>query len=539
VVRGGANDLLNLITSCEACNLGKGTEQLAENSLIEKQRRQLEQLAEKREQLQMMFEWQQSLAQMSDETVVQLAEYWSVMVRPFQLTAAGIKDLKRYIRRHGLAAVMEAMHVAVDEYVEHDSENQPTSDSVNLAWRKVGGICSVREAEKDKPYLKKVLYIRGILRNRLSYCNEPLALQLLTSCAQAGIDLDALMAHAKSARNWSSWRSDIEEWLAGPDEDEPEPQHTAGTPAPVEALPSTATVSRVQGRFGEDNQYFEVTYEEIAGVSIQEVGQATVLSYDWDTISIAQHQVPVTLWITNHNDAALYTVDLHWFANPDGASPETVRQLLTRPYHYLSRRSDFAVTRYADHISRGGWAALSYSERTAGKNLGDDSERIRGFHETLLAEAVENSNWPPPIPLYCPSVEVVLGINELRAQRLESFEVYTHITVEHDRASGQAPTFALILTNDPYFPIVAWADTEMALDDEDPAAPDRATEWLACMKALDRHMSLLVLPPAYDEKRVRVGSLLALQPMALDEAYNAALEVFREQEAATAPILYR
>ena len=42
VKEGGTNDILNLITSCSDCNLGKGARLLTDKSTLEKQRKQCE-----------------------------------------------------------------------------------------------------------------------------------------------------------------------------------------------------------------------------------------------------------------------------------------------------------------------------------------------------------------------------------------------------------------------------------------------------------------------------------------------------------------
>jgi hypothetical protein len=52
---GGTNDLVNLTTSCAACNGGKGKRRLEDASILERQRDEFEQLMERREQLQMLL----------------------------------------------------------------------------------------------------------------------------------------------------------------------------------------------------------------------------------------------------------------------------------------------------------------------------------------------------------------------------------------------------------------------------------------------------------------------------------------------------
>lgn len=61
VVNGGRNEITNLITSCFACNSGKGGRALSDHTVLQKQRRQLEELNERRQQLEMMAEWRKGL----------------------------------------------------------------------------------------------------------------------------------------------------------------------------------------------------------------------------------------------------------------------------------------------------------------------------------------------------------------------------------------------------------------------------------------------------------------------------------------------
>ena len=63
VAEGGETTLLNLITACVDCNLGKGARPLSDDSAMAKQHRQLAELEERRQQLEMMREWREELAQ--------------------------------------------------------------------------------------------------------------------------------------------------------------------------------------------------------------------------------------------------------------------------------------------------------------------------------------------------------------------------------------------------------------------------------------------------------------------------------------------
>jgi hypothetical protein len=212
VAKGGTNDLLNLITACKDCNAGKSDRQLSDSTVLDKQRQQLEELQERKEQIDMMFQWQKGLLGLDDQVIRQLTGFWSEQVPGYSLNENGMKEIKRLNRKFDLDEIMAAMKIAAEQYLEFE-DGKPTKESVEEAWRKVGGVCVVRREEKKRPHMKKLRYIRGILRNRLSYLDEGRALQLLEGAFNVNASLDSLEKHAKSVRTWTEWRNGIEAFI--------------------------------------------------------------------------------------------------------------------------------------------------------------------------------------------------------------------------------------------------------------------------------------------------------------------------------------
>ena len=213
VSKGGTNDILNLITSCKDCNAGKSDRQLADTTVIDKRRQQLEELQERKEQIEMMFQWQKGLLELDEEVINRLSDFWSEQVPGYSLNENGIKGLKQLKKRFEIDEIMAAMKIAADQYLKYDENGHPTKESVEYAWKKVGGICNTRRQERDKPYIQRLYYIRGILRNRLSYINELLALQLLQKAMELDASLDSLEQHAKAVKNWTQWRQAVENFI--------------------------------------------------------------------------------------------------------------------------------------------------------------------------------------------------------------------------------------------------------------------------------------------------------------------------------------
>lgn len=212
VAKGGSSDILNLITACKSCNSGKSDRKLSDNSVLEKQRQQLLELQERKEQIEMMMDWQRELAKLDDYAIEQVANFWAELVPPYILNDNGKRSLEKLLKKFSLDQVLEAMRIATKQYIEF-VDKKPTQESVEKAWSKIGGICALKKFDKNNPEMKEIYYIRGILRNRLSYLNEGLALGLLKKSVSLGANLESLKEFAIEVKNWSTWRTAMEQHI--------------------------------------------------------------------------------------------------------------------------------------------------------------------------------------------------------------------------------------------------------------------------------------------------------------------------------------
>lgn len=148
---GGKNDILNLVTACEGCNSGKGSTPLDDTSALAKRRHQGEALQERREQIQMMADWHKGLLALEDASVDAVAELWKeVTCDQYHLNDSGRTSAKSLIRQFGISEVMEAMPLSAAAYFKYE-DGRITSDSVNKAFNKLGGICYNRRRWRDNP----------------------------------------------------------------------------------------------------------------------------------------------------------------------------------------------------------------------------------------------------------------------------------------------------------------------------------------------------------------------------------------------------
>lgn len=207
--KGGTDDLLNLVSSCVDCNLGKSDRLLSDSAVIHKLKGQLDELQERREQLEMMIEWQRGLLSIEDDALETLADFWAAQVAPFHLMPQGRKNLRSWMRRFTIEELMTAMHTAAGNYLEYHG-HEPTSASVERAWRYVPGICVTNQRVKDEPHLKTLYYARSILRKNVSYVNEHDVMPLMAEAIAEGVPESLLKHAARTASTYGGFRTHIE-----------------------------------------------------------------------------------------------------------------------------------------------------------------------------------------------------------------------------------------------------------------------------------------------------------------------------------------
>lgn len=208
VHNGGENDLMNLVTSCFDCNRGKAGNLLNDNSVIKKQRKQLEELSERRNQLEMMLQWRESMKLIKDDEAEIVASAWNTATEfHSSLNEKGKDGAKKLISKYGISAVLDAIEIAKASYISRiDWVNENSNEHAGEAWYKIGGICRVNSKPEGE---KRLYYIRGILRNRVAYVNESVVMRIMKNALDAGVDVNDIELSAKQCRNWSAFTQEL------------------------------------------------------------------------------------------------------------------------------------------------------------------------------------------------------------------------------------------------------------------------------------------------------------------------------------------
>lgn len=194
VAAGGDNDILNLITACAGCNAGKGATPLADNAALSKQRDRLVELEERRQQIEMMVQWRDELRSLDVDTITLIAD--RILARgKAEPNENGRAHIARWLKRFTVAELLRAVDEAFDIYLVYVAD-EPTSESWEKAFKKIPGVADILRQENERPYLRRLIYIQGILRKRTRFKRLD-RIDFLEHLVNCGFDIDEMERRAK------------------------------------------------------------------------------------------------------------------------------------------------------------------------------------------------------------------------------------------------------------------------------------------------------------------------------------------------------
>lgn len=114
VAKGGTNDIFNLVTSCADCNGGKGARELSSQEALNKSKKQLDELNEKREQLEMLMAWQKELQSYKKNSIDMLEKKFQEHLGDSYLFNSSDKaTLSRMIDQFGVDELITSIDIAI------------------------------------------------------------------------------------------------------------------------------------------------------------------------------------------------------------------------------------------------------------------------------------------------------------------------------------------------------------------------------------------------------------------------------------------
>lgn len=210
VASGGKNDEMNLLTACKQCNAGKKHRELTDDSVISKQKKQLDDLQERREQIIMMTAWREGLLTENTEIVKSIERIINNYLNNYNhhVSPKGIETIKIWLNSFSYSPICDAIEMAFNKY--------PYKAEGWEFWDMVPRFANMINIQEQKPYLKDVFYVRGILKNR-GIIDEWDKIELGTTKR----DLEKLYVKYNNIENLTDilkalakWCDDIDHWTS-------------------------------------------------------------------------------------------------------------------------------------------------------------------------------------------------------------------------------------------------------------------------------------------------------------------------------------
>ena len=198
VSKGGKNDMMNLVTACSDCNLGKGARELSDDSVIKKQQRELQEIATKKEQLIMLAEWREELRNIKETEVDKIRDAIK-QVTGKTLSVKGRECFKKYLNKYCFQEVLDAIDIAFDKYYDG------TDESINYAINKISGICWNRQNNDISNYY--YCYLKKACNDK--FCEfEREQLKDLSKCILNDEDWQEVRKVLNKSNNYSLFTTD-------------------------------------------------------------------------------------------------------------------------------------------------------------------------------------------------------------------------------------------------------------------------------------------------------------------------------------------
>lgn len=217
----GTDDFWNLVTSCTSCNSGKSDRPLSDSSVLAKSKRQLDELQERREQIEMLLEWRNGLQNLAEETLDHVCSMCAnYMQHDFTPSPQNRHKLGQLLNQYGFDLLAEAISISASQYLRVDEEGDITMDSARTFLYKIGAICNVKSHSAQHPESNELYRLRGLLAYRLRkhdamYYDATKALCRIRECLEIGISAESIRIAINSSKCWSQFMNRTRDLIEG------------------------------------------------------------------------------------------------------------------------------------------------------------------------------------------------------------------------------------------------------------------------------------------------------------------------------------
>jgi len=214
VSKNGDDDITNLITACVDCNRGKSDRELSDDTVVVKRKAQLDQLQERREQIEMMMEWNNSLEDLKELELGSLVKIINSKLSPHELSDIGIQKVKTYYPKYSYQEVYDSIQLSASQYLAYGPDGALTDESIRKFLDYIPKIAKSRRLIAKKPYLGELFRLKSYMKSKGFYIGYE-AMDLMEDAYKKGIGIDDLEAIVRQSRNWSDWLEKMYEVVDG------------------------------------------------------------------------------------------------------------------------------------------------------------------------------------------------------------------------------------------------------------------------------------------------------------------------------------
>jgi hypothetical protein len=215
VASGGDNNIMNYITACKECNIGKKHRELSDNSVLVKQKKQLDDLQERKDQLKMMAKWREELLNLDTETSDLICrEIHKIYKNQYSINELGKKNIISWLKKFSIKTLLESIDLST-KYLEVDKDNKFTKNSVELFFNKIPKIAYIRDLSEKDPDLGQAFFLNSIInkkyKNAYYYKGDNLVLRM-KNLIKAGYyeDLRAVLNSQRRIESFIGFINDLE-----------------------------------------------------------------------------------------------------------------------------------------------------------------------------------------------------------------------------------------------------------------------------------------------------------------------------------------
>lgn len=214
--KGGEDEILNYVTACVDCNLGKGARELGDQSTLQKQRAQLSDLNERREQLRLMISWRDGLRSLEEDKLNAVVKRMDAAHTGWRTNETGRSQFAKMLATIPVDLVLEAIDV-VSASIELDNDGAATRESVTGIVDRVSRIATIKLRDRRDPGVGALYYIRGMARKRVHNWGPDgdwQAIALLKEARSAGVTEEDMTAVALGSTSWHQFEVGIDRLIA-------------------------------------------------------------------------------------------------------------------------------------------------------------------------------------------------------------------------------------------------------------------------------------------------------------------------------------